>query len=1164
MNLIQSHELGRLGARASCRWLFAMLGAAIASALQPAFALNVSVADYGAVGDGARDDTAAIQRALDAVRQAGGGEVYFPPGTYPVSVVSQGASLRVGSSVTLRGQSAQQSVLRLNVQGRFDTLLRPDVGAVQVTVQDLGFDLNGLINPMRPFSGGGLGAIRTNGVRTAIAFHGGSDHAVRRCRFFNIASVQTIAAVDAGQTPRLKNVVIADNAFEEVGGGSLDYDHSTTYTEADGVSITGNVFSSRHGPGTLGATTAVEIHGPNQRVLNNDINGYTIGAIASGIYPFSSINQVYQSNRIAGVNFGVRIWMTSWSNTPQPVMKSILIRDNTITVDVQGWRGVPTGGGGVQDNLGSAGIVWMDSGLDTPLEDLDVINNHIRSVNIGTPPLDFSGLHNGIRFHIPGDVAPASRIRILDNRIENSPAAGLYFDRPLHGVLVSGNAVINPGSSQGGLQVGAARGIRVAGQTRDFYILDNAFVDDRLAPRMAGGIYEISSNLGNCAYTSNKVELASGASVPQFTSGPSHAGPAWIANPPPLRHDAFEGPDPGGWTPVSGTWQVQPDHAGRTGVYVNSDPAEGLTLAGEPQWKDYLFRALVSLDDARGSRSLLARVQDATHYDVFEIRPHDQPPAWSLSRREGDTVTLLSGGELPALGGSWVWLRLMVAGNRLTAEVAPGANYHQIAYLGTANDSTWGQGRIGLRTLGARAGFDEVSVFPLDGFDYADAVTGAPRLKASLHNGVHFEGIIGQTYRVEYRDGTDLPWSVLEEVSPLRVSPTTVFDPANPVPREREYQVLWQSSATPAASSVSGGRILLSGQPFFPIGVYHVAPLNVTSTEAQRRAGTLTAISGGGLNALHLDDRGDSALASLLDSASGTEVRIMLGGAHDTTGFLGTVNKYKPQGALFAWTLFDDADDGRVSLQSIADKNTRVKQADPSRITNISLTGYDQSRRGAVASYMTLCDVVRVQSYPLGRVDGAVSYGSPLKDNFYWLSEATTAAAQFNRPVIGDLQAFSWGTIGSGSSRAPDSTEERNLTYGALAAGVKGVMWYAAYDPAGWNLFEDTALWSELRALKDDISTMAPFLLNGSFTKNVATGNPECVASRWQLGNQAMILAVNLDAQSYQNVQIALTSGASNVRRFVARLRSSLSASGGWLTGTLNAAEVQTYTMEVL
>ena len=137
------------------------------------------------------------------------------------------------------------------------------------------------------------------------------------------------------------------------------------------------------------------------------------------------------------------------------------------------------------------------------------------------------------------------------------------------------------------------------------------------------------------------------------------------------------------------------------------------------------------------------------------------------------------------------------------------------------------------------------------------------------------------------------------------------------------------------------------------------------------------------------------------------------------------------------------------------------------------------------------------------------------------------------------------------------------MTYGALAAGVKGILWFTAHEPrSGWTLFNDAALWNELKALEDDVSTLSPFLLNGSFTKNIPTGNPECVASRWQLEKQEMIIVVNLNAQSDQNVQIALPSGAANVRRLVARLRSSLSASDGRLIGALNAAEVQTYICE--
>lgn len=44
----------------------------------------VSVKDFGAVGDGVTDDTAAIQAAAAAIQSAGGGVLFFPHGTYKV------------------------------------------------------------------------------------------------------------------------------------------------------------------------------------------------------------------------------------------------------------------------------------------------------------------------------------------------------------------------------------------------------------------------------------------------------------------------------------------------------------------------------------------------------------------------------------------------------------------------------------------------------------------------------------------------------------------------------------------------------------------------------------------------------------------------------------------------------------------------------------------------------------------------------------------------------------------------------------------------------------------------------------------------------------------------------------------------------------------------
>lgn len=88
----------------------------LATTVSLAFAATWSPRDFGAKGDGAHRDTAAIQRAIDAAHADGGGQVRIDAGTYLIGTIElrTGIDLHLEKGATLRGVADMAAYRRGN------------------------------------------------------------------------------------------------------------------------------------------------------------------------------------------------------------------------------------------------------------------------------------------------------------------------------------------------------------------------------------------------------------------------------------------------------------------------------------------------------------------------------------------------------------------------------------------------------------------------------------------------------------------------------------------------------------------------------------------------------------------------------------------------------------------------------------------------------------------------------------------------------------------------------------------------------------------------------------------------------------------------------------------------------------------------------------------
>ena len=142
---------------------------AVASTMQGKLREQVSVKDYGAVGDGVTDDTAAIQAAHNSCSTTTFCTVVFPPGTYQFTTLvwSPHIGARTAGKVYLRTANASGRTIQVS-----DQYGRPA--------------LYGLNAPRNTVFDGQFYLINTNGSNTATAWSFGG---ATRAYYCNLATV---------------------------------------------------------------------------------------------------------------------------------------------------------------------------------------------------------------------------------------------------------------------------------------------------------------------------------------------------------------------------------------------------------------------------------------------------------------------------------------------------------------------------------------------------------------------------------------------------------------------------------------------------------------------------------------------------------------------------------------------------------------------------------------------------------------------------------------------------------------------------------------------------------------------------------------------------------------------------------------------------------------
>ena len=429
--------------------------------------------DYGAKGDGATDDRAAIVSALTAAAPSCG-TVYFPAShtflvnSNPDSGLYNNAIFKRPPCVSLDGFGTIEIGNKLSFNCLFYTAR--ETGAV---IENVTINANGQNNPV-------TAPYKTNyNSGRIIDVEGGQNMTIQNVTIENFNGQQGIS-VDVVNNQRILN-----NHFISLGvGGSSRNDTSTFYLDGDTKVISGNVCD---GAGEA-VNTCIEFHGSHNTVTGNQAKN--VGScfayepnISAGT---PGIDNVVLSNTCFAANEGIWLYTILGPISGMQITGNKFVIDRNLAAKSNGPGFLPVGN--------EACIAW------TPAPVYGILNLNISDNNCSfahetaTYPATqgLGGIIIEDNQPFSGTVQTIQNLTIADNSISNSPAVGIGLigsQATVSSTTIRDNTILNPGQERGEtnpFRFGIYLQHNIFGPSVS--VEDNQLIDNQATPTMAYAI----------------------------------------------------------------------------------------------------------------------------------------------------------------------------------------------------------------------------------------------------------------------------------------------------------------------------------------------------------------------------------------------------------------------------------------------------------------------------------------------------------------------------------------------------------------------------------------------------------------------------------------------------------------------------------------------------